>query len=391
MQNTSIAIVQILQEAGHTAYWAGGCVRDFILDKEPKDYDIATSALPDEIEALFEKTYPIGKRFGVITVAKNGHHFEVATFRSDGSSSDGRRPDAVLFTHPAEDALRRDFTINGLFYDPLSKDLHDFVGGRNDLQNGILRFIGEPAARIKEDHLRILRAVRFKNTLGFQYHEQSWEALLDHADLAHQVSFERIRDELNKMLLSGQGAMALQDLQKLGILSTILPELSTQNLLWPALQTVDQALLPWLVLLQNAQEPETILRRLRFPRRDAEALHWALQEVAQRHAWAKRSLGEQRQALLSPHFALFAAWLETCAPLLGEEMLLQTVQLSAKELHLDFPERPEPWLTGADVMRALNLKPGPEVGKILRLAWHAQLARKLNSREEALEWLESHA
>ena len=162
-------IVQTCQEAGLEAYFGGGSVRDMLMGKEPMDYDIATSAKPDEIEALMPKTIPIGKQCGVIIAEENGHHFEVATFRSDSSYSDGRRPDAVLFTSPKEDALRRDFTINGLFYDPIKKEILDFVDGQKDIQKKKIRFIGEAHERLKEDHLRLLRGVRFKNNFGFDY------------------------------------------------------------------------------------------------------------------------------------------------------------------------------------------------------------------------------
>lgn len=222
---SAIEIVTTLQKAGHKAYFAGGCVRDMILKVEPKDYDIATSARPEEIEALFEKTIPVGKSFGVIFTHLNGHNFEIATFRSDSGYSDGRRPDAVIFTHAEEDAKRRDFTINGLFYDPIADEIHDFVGGRNDIENKLIRFIGTPHERILEDHLRIIRAIRFKNTLGFGYHPDTYHAIKKHAQLADKVSWERVRDELNKIISCGQAAVAFEDFQDTGVLPYILPEL----------------------------------------------------------------------------------------------------------------------------------------------------------------------
>ena len=169
MKPTSIQIIEQLKKAGHEAYWAGGCVRDMLLGTEPKDFDIVTSAKPDEIEDLLEKTIPIGKEFGVILAIQNGHNFEVATFRSDAGYSDGRRPDAVEFTNAKEDAHRRDFTINALFYDPTTDEIFDYTDGQKDMKEKLVRFIGDPEERIKEDHLRLLRAVRFKNNFDFQY------------------------------------------------------------------------------------------------------------------------------------------------------------------------------------------------------------------------------
>ncbi len=226
MEKTAIKIVEILQKAGHAAYFAGGSVRDFLMEKEPMDYDIATSAKPDEIEDLLEKTIPIGKEFGVILAVEDEHHFEVATFRSDSSYSDGRRPDAILFTDAKEDAVRRDFTINGLFYDPIKKEVHDFVDGQTDIHDGIVRFIGEAHERIKEDHLRLLRAVRFKNTFGFKYAEKTKAAIKDLAHLVDDISKERIQDELTKMLMHPNRSHAIHELDEFGILERILPEVT---------------------------------------------------------------------------------------------------------------------------------------------------------------------
>ncbi|MEK7085892.1 MAG: CCA tRNA nucleotidyltransferase [Patescibacteria group bacterium] len=149
MKVTSLQIIEILKKAGHEAYWAGGCVRDMLLGIEPKDFDIVTSAKPDEIEKILGSTIPVGKKFGVILAIKNNHKFEIATFRSDAGYSDGRRPDAVEFTNAKEDALRRDFTINGMFYDPTTDKVMDYVGGRVDMRDKLVRFIGDPETRIK--------------------------------------------------------------------------------------------------------------------------------------------------------------------------------------------------------------------------------------------------
>ena len=201
MKATSLEIIEILKKAGYEAYWAGGCVRDMLLGIEPKDFDIVTSAKLDEIERLLEHTIPVGKQFGVIIAVKNGHNFEVATFRSDSSYSDGRRPDAVMFTNAKEDALRRDFTINALFYDPTTDKVIDYINGQKDLDEKLVRFIGDSEKRINEDHLRILRAVRFKNCYDMQYHPDTYQAIKKYVHLIKNISKERIADELNKMIM----------------------------------------------------------------------------------------------------------------------------------------------------------------------------------------------
>jgi len=176
MHKTANNIVGTLQDAGFEAYLVGGCVRDLLLKKEPKDYDIATSAKPEEIEKLFKRTWPIGKAFGVILLEQDGHHFEIATFRTEGDYQDGRRPEKVEFSTAEQDALRRDFTINGIFYNPVNDEHHDYVGGRKDLKEGFLRFIGDPDERVNEDFLRLLRAVRFKHRFSLKYEHDTGKA-----------------------------------------------------------------------------------------------------------------------------------------------------------------------------------------------------------------------
>ena len=202
------------------------------MGNEPQDYDIATSAKPDEIEKIVDeihlesKTVPIGKEFGVILGIVHGHPFEIATFRSDSSYSDGRRPDAVLFTSAKEDAYRRDFTMNGMFYDPIKKEVLDYVKGQDDIKNKKIRFIGEAHERIKEDHLRILRAVRFRNNLGFEYGTRTKKALEELHHLISNISKERVQDELTKILLHPHRSHSMRELDEFGTLEILLPELS---------------------------------------------------------------------------------------------------------------------------------------------------------------------
>jgi tRNA nucleotidyltransferase/poly(A) polymerase len=198
-RSIATGIVQRLQKAGHSAYWVGGCVRDFLLGKEPQDYDIATSARPEQIEQLFRRTIAVGRKFGVLVVREGGHQFQVATFRAEADYRDGRHPDKVTFANAEADAQRRDFTVNGLFYDPVTEKIHDWVGGGKDLRARVIRAIGVPEERFAEDHLRLLRAVRFAAQLGFEIEPKTFAAVQALASKIRFISAERIRDELIKL------------------------------------------------------------------------------------------------------------------------------------------------------------------------------------------------
>src|SRR5712671_3926499 len=198
-QAVAKVIVERLQQAGFAAFWVGGCVRDFLLGREPEDFDIATDARPEQVEKLFKRTIPVGKKFGVMIVVEGGHQFQVATFRAEADYQDGRRPEKIVFASAEADASRRDFTVNGLFYDPLTKKIHDWVGGEKDLRAKIIRTIGAPEERFGEDHLRMLRAVRFAAQLNFEIEPQTFTAIQTLAPKIKIISAERVRDELVKL------------------------------------------------------------------------------------------------------------------------------------------------------------------------------------------------
>lgn len=217
-------IVRKLQNAGHTAVFAGGCVRDRLLGLEPNDFDIATSATPDEVEALFSLTIPVGKAFGVVIVVDNGDEFEVATFRTDGEYTDGRRPETVEFAGIELDANRRDFTINALFENPVTGEVLDFVGGVEDLKNGVLRPVGNAFDRFSEDALRILRLARFAARFNATVTEDAFNAAVLLAGTVRKVSAERVGDELTKILTGPNPDVALAVLKNSGVLEVVLPE-----------------------------------------------------------------------------------------------------------------------------------------------------------------------
>jgi len=225
MRDIATDIVRRLQAAGFEAFWVGGCVRDFLLGREPQDFDIATNATPEQTEKLFPRTIPVGKQFGVLLVVEGGHEFQIATFRAEAEYRDGRRPDHVRFSHAREDAIRRDFTVNGLFYDPIAQQLHDWVGGAADLRAKVIRTIGSPDERFAEDHLRLLRAIRFAAQLGFSIEPNTFAAVQKHAEKIRVVSAERVRDELLKLFAPPHAARGLDLLRDSGLMPHVLPEL----------------------------------------------------------------------------------------------------------------------------------------------------------------------
>lgn len=229
MRRAARRILEKLRLHGHEAFFAGGWVRDFLLRRRPKDIDIATSAMPDEVRRLFPKSRSIGAQFGVIQVPLYGHIYEVATFRSDNAYLDGRHPSSVTFSGPEQDALRRDFTINGLFYDPIADRLIDYVHGRIDIQSKLIRAIGNPDERFTEDKLRMLRAIRFACNLGFTIVPETWDAIRQLASGILQVSWERIRDELAGILTGPDPASGMHLLLDSGLLAHVLPEVAAMR------------------------------------------------------------------------------------------------------------------------------------------------------------------
>ncbi|MBI5152155.1 CCA tRNA nucleotidyltransferase [Candidatus Peregrinibacteria bacterium] len=430
MRPTAQKLVQLLRDHGYEAYWAGGCVRDMLLGIHPKDFDIATSATPDQLQKLLPRTLEIGKKFGVILAIVNEHHFEIATFRSDSGYSDGRRPDAVIFTNAKEDAIRRDFTINALFYDPIKDKIIDYVDGQKDIQEKIIRFIGDPHKRILEDHLRILRAVRFKNTLGFQYHPDTYAAVKKHANLISKISCERIRDEFIKIMYSKNLRQAFEDLSETGLLSQIIPELEKlrgvsqpiqyhqEGDVWEHTMRALNALPPTAsidtriaVLFHDIGKPQTfkvrerirfdghcevsaeisqkILSRLRFPKKDIDRITWLIKHHMMFIPLVEMSVGRRRHWFLQENFLdlmeVFRADAMGAEP---QDLSLynQVMELYRHDLSR-VPEKPKPLLTGAEIMKALNLKPGRRIGEILAQLLEQQLAHKIKTRKQTLQWL----
>lgn len=429
MEATALEIVKELKEKGFETYFAGGTVRDILLNKVPKDYDIVTSAKPEEIEDILEHTIPIGKKFGVILAVRNGHNFEVATFRSDAAYSDGRRPDAVYFTDPKEDALRRDFTINGMFYDPIEKKVLDFVGGQQDLKTKILRFIGDPHDRLQEDNLRLLRAIRFKNSLDLDYALGVPEAIKRNAELIKNVSAERIQEELTKILVAKNAGQAFREMSRAGILKIILPEVEALKgvkqpelyhhegdvfehtlMSLDALSENPSKELAWAVLLHDIGKPKTfsiddrirfnghsekgaelaalIGKRLKFSNEMTTNLKWLVAHHMMLGDLFKMKKTRQAHWIHQP---LFSELLELLrADTLGTKpkdlSMYNELKKLSREKEILLP-KPEVLITGKEIMEKFGLKEGPKIGEILDRVHHAQMEEKINTKEEALEFV----
>jgi poly(A) polymerase len=430
LEENARAIVKKLQEAGFTALYAGGCVRDMVRGVAPHDYDIATSAHPEQVRALFPRTLAVGAHFGVICVLREGVSFEVATFRDDGLYLDGRRPETVTFSTAERDAQRRDFTVNGLFYDPIAEQRIDYVGGLVDLEAKLLRAIGDPAARFREDRLRMLRAVRFATVLGYQIEPTTWAAVQANAAAIHEVSPERIREELVKIFLSPDRVRGFDLLDASGLLREILPEME-------ALKGCEQppqfhpegdvfvhtrimlGLLPREVSLPlvlsvlfhdigkpptfsldpaegrirfsghdrvGAEMTERLMERLRFPRKEIEATveavdcHMVFKDVK------KMRVAKLKRFMARPNFE--------------DEMELHRVDCTSSHGLLDNydflrekreefshePLIPPPLVTGRELI-ALGMNPGPKFKEILEAVQSRQLEGTLTTPEEALAWV----
>jgi len=431
-------VVRELRRAGYQSYLVGGCVRDLLLGREPADFDVSTNAPPDQVMAIFPQTYAVGAQFGVVLVpapedvpreptAAHPGVVEVATFRADIGYSDGRHPDQVRFSQdPAEDVQRRDFTINGLLLDPVSSQVLDFVGGRKDLENQIIRSIGDPERRLEEDKLRMLRAVRFAARFAYKIEERTFQEIQHLAGKIHQVSHERVRDELTKVLTEGHARAAFLLLDKTGLLHELLPEIEAMKgvaqppqfhpegdvfvhtlLLLENLPHPCPPTLAWGALLHDVGKPPTfrvapdrirfddhvevgvkmaeqICRRLRFSNDDTQQI-LALVDNHMRFADVQR--------MKDSTFKKFVRM-----PYFGEHLELHRIDCRAshgdlslyaytKERTAAIPPqmmRPAPLITGEDLISA-GYAPGPRFKEILSTIEDGQLEGALQTKEQAMD------
>ncbi|MBI3332845.1 MAG: CCA tRNA nucleotidyltransferase [Candidatus Omnitrophica bacterium] len=422
----AVGLVKRLRGARHEAFLVGGCVRDLLLGRGPKDFDIATSARPEQVVKLFRRTVPVGAQFGVLLVLKGSTPYEVATFRSDLPYKDGRHPEGVLFSTAKEDALRRDFTVNGLFFDPVKERVIDYVGGEEDLKRRLIRAIGDPVRRFQEDRLRMLRAVRFAATLDFALDPPTLKAVREAAGEITQVSAERIREELVKLFTGPRPGTGLNLLDESGLLQVILPEVvRMQGVHQPpefhpegdvythTMILLDHLRNPSAVLALGALHPDIgkpatfkvaarirfvghdrvgaamagrILKRLRFSNAEADSIvelvgnHMRFKDVRQMR------LSTLKRFMASPTFPEElklhrADCLASHKDLTNWRFLRKKLkELPVKEL------RPKPLINGHDLL-GLGYREGPMIGTILKAVEERQLEGTLTRREAALEWV----
>ena len=384
-------VVEKLRDAGFEAYFAGGCVRDMLLEKSAKDYDIATDAIPQEVIDLFPRTIAIGAQFGVIQVRYGGEGFEVATFRSDVSYSDGRRPDEVKFVTAQEDVERRDFTINGLLYDPHKDQVLDFVGGEADIRASLIRAIGHPTERFNEDRLRMMRAIRFAARLNFAVDPQTFDAIRAQAGEIVDVSGERIRDELWKTLSEGGAHRGMTLLNDSGLLPFVLPELQEEAMAqWQERTNIVESMklchplqiLAFLLYPAPTSAATSLAERLRFSRAERQelgvllqAMHDAPDALTGDTAHLKRYI---RQAEFEGISVLLDALnkLGEITPELCEEIQEAERKFTQEDLF------PAALLNGGD-LQALGYKPGPLFKEALLRLENAQLNEIIRTRDEA--------
>lgn len=406
----AIVVVGRLRKAGHEALWAGGCVRDELLGRTPADYDVATSARPDQVRAVFgnRHTLAVGAAFGVITVLgpRGAGQVEVATFRSDAAYTDGRHPAGVTFTNAREDALRRDFTINGLFLDPITGDVHDYVDGRADLTAGIVRAIGIAAMRFGEDHLRMLRAVRFSAVFGFALEEQTQEAIVRMAHLVTSVSPERIAAELRAMVSRPGRRRALELLAQTGLAREVLPEVApadgpmADHAAWHDSARIIDALdepelssaLAILTAALPLESPRRIAARLRLSTRELKTACWLHEAVAFIDGVGAGDLDRRPWSELQPWLAHDAAFLladvlrarAACGhgPVAAARWVTAKLQLPREQLD------PPPLLTGNDLLAA-GVPAGRAVGQTLAGLRAMQLDGRIATRDAAIEWVKA--
>ena len=426
----AIEIVKTLRNNGFTAYLVGGCVRDLLLKREPRDYDIATNALPDVVQKLFPKTVEVGKQFGVLVVVINGYQFQVATFRSESDYRDGRHPGRVEFGNPIADAIRRDFTINGMYYDPIEDKFYDYVGGQEDLKNRVIRAIGNPYERFNEDYLRMLRAVRFAAELDFRIDETTFKAIQENADKIANISAERIRDELLKLFLPPHAARGLELLRESGLLRVILPEIHdmigceqspvyhpegdvyTHTLRMLENLPADASyILVWAVLLHDVGKPRVaaimpddekhfyhhdkvgaemakeILGRLRFTSKEIEDIATCVHFHMQLKDAAKMRKSTLRRIFSRPTFPVELELHRLDC--IASQRKLDNYEFLKKKMEefasSNQPIIPQPLVKGDD-LKQIGFTEGKFLGEVLKEIHEKQLMDEITTREQAIEY-----
>lgn len=388
--DAAMDILRKLRAKGYDTLFAGGCVRDRLLDQTPKDYDVATSARPEQVTEVFPRARHVGAKFGVVLVRRYGFDIEVATFRTDGDYADGRRPDSVTFASAEQDAKRRDFTVNGLFFDPIEKRIIDFVDGQKDIEARILRTIGEPAQRFEEDHLRMLRAIRLSARLAFSIHGDTMTAIQQHAAKLTRISAERVWIELAQILAAPTRSVGW----KLLLESNLRPHLCTE---WPCDETQDRMtsrrlaalpdkpIDPTLALAACApKRPQAVCQSLRLSNRQTDAVVWLLSALSRTAKHESLELADLKQLMSADSWDDLLLLLE--ADFRARDASLDGLLTLRRRAESVAPAdvAPPPLLTGNDLL-ATGVEPGPEFGQIIDAVYRAQRNEDIATKEDALD------
>ena len=398
---TALWVIRRLRDAGFEALLAGGCVRDMLLRRRIADYDVATSASPAQVRKLFPHVLLVGAKFGVAMVIHHGRKVEVTTFRTDVSYTDGRRPDQVRFSNPREDAQRRDFTINGMFYDPFKREVIDYVGGRDDLKAGIVRTIGQPYQRFAEDYLRMLRAVRFAVRLGFSIEPATASAVAELAGRISLISGERVFEELGKMLADRGAAEALALLERHNLARALLGELFEANL-WPgALARVTltaryrEPTLNFAAMLAGLarRQIEAITRRWGASNEFRQDVCWLSENLPRWADAPSMSLSDFKPLVADKRWDLLRRlWSVQERIQTGSQRVLRRTLARGRSIPTA-KLAPRPLLTGQD-LKVLGLSEGPLLGELYRELYRAQLDEEIATRAQAVrrahDWLTRH-
>jgi poly(A) polymerase len=391
-REAAIKIIKRLRKADYQALLAGGCVRDMLLKRPAKDYDVATDAKPDEVAKLFERTLKVGAKFGVVMVISNGAQTEVATFRTESGYADGRHPEHVAFCSPQEDASRRDFTINGMFYDPINRKVIDYVNGQADLRKGLVRTIGDAQKRFGEDYLRLLRAVRFSAQLGFAIEPRTWSAVCTKAHNITKISAERIAMELEAIVTHPNRARAASMLIKSKLAGAVFPSFEGEGaefgieVLGNLSKEIDFPLaLAGLFAGYETKFGMAQAGRLKLSRAHSKHLRFLLNRRGNLLE-AQMGLGQLKLLLAQPYFSDLYELQSAIQKVRGASMgPLLAIKKRAKALK-GRQLRPKPLLDGHELIR-LGVQPGPMVGLVAKEMYIAQLSEELNTSEQARKWV----
>ncbi len=391
MREAAERVVRRLQDAGHVAYFAGGCVRDMLLRREPEDYDVATSAHPDEVCRLFRRTQRVGAKFGVVLVRISGYMIETATFRADLAYRDGRHPEGIRFTNAQEDAARRDFTVNAMFFDPKRREVVDYVGGQDDLTHRLIRAVGDPRQRFAEDHLRILRAVRFAAKLGFRIDPATWEAMRELAPALSKISPERIREELESLLTHPARRTGFELLCGCGGVRFLWPGSEVLLSQAEAIANLLEALPPstsfelaWAAMLHRLPASEVVAacKALRCSNHTRQKVSWLVAKQSDLLYPADLSLADLKLLMASPHFSeLWSLFISKIAAERRDPSIPEIVRQRVDTIPKD-QIAPPPWIDGTFLER-LGLPKGPAYRQILDQLYYAQLNGTLADAQAA--------